>query len=107
MPQQNRYFGRVLHACIIIVLYSYQETHGIKLHIDKAVICLGKKRLKIPKGHSSQLRLIPGREADSPEVCRLTKGAIRSCRSKKGRQYNDQSKKNKRTNNDLQNTTQN
>ena len=35
-----------------------------------------------------------------------TKGVIRIRKSKKDRQHNSQKKKNKRTNNDLQNTTQ-
>jgi len=40
------------------------------------------------------------------EVFEDTPGAIRSSKSKKDRQYNGQKKKNKRTNIDLQNTTQ-
>jgi hypothetical protein len=35
-----------------------------------------------------------------------TKGVIKIHKSKKDRQHNDQNKKDKRTNNDLQNTTQ-
>ena len=37
----------------------------------------------------------------------MPKGSVKSCNSKKDIQYNDQAKKkDKRTNNDLQNTTQ-
>jgi molecular chaperone GrpE (heat shock protein) len=41
-----------------------------------------------------------------PEKFEDTKRVIRSRNSKKDRQYNSQKKKYKRTNNDLQNTTQ-
>ena len=46
-----------------------------------------------------------------PQYCKEeefedTKGIIRICKSKKERHHNGQAKKDKRTNNDLQNTTQ-
>jgi hypothetical protein len=40
------------------------------------------------------------------EIFGDTKGVIKNCKSKKDIQYNGQKKKVKRTNNDLQNTTQ-
>ena len=42
----------------------------------------------------------------SKEEFESVKGVIRICKSKKDRQHNCQKKKDKRTNNDIQNTTQ-
>ena len=47
-----------------------------------------------------------GPKQDSQKSLEDTKEVIRIRKSKKGRQHNSQKKKGKRTNNDLQNTTQ-
>jgi hypothetical protein len=55
---------------------------------------------EITPGFPTTIRSQPQEEFED------TKGVIKICKSKKDRQCNAQKKKNKRTNNDLQNTTQ-